>query len=276
MFEYFLTHILKRTISVPLGFGLLYPTLGGNIVFRSIKLNPPESVAKSVSVDIPYMRLNPKWLSIRSDVLKADSILMKDVKLRIDVSKPAALIHCLRNKTCSPAKLKTNSLKARTIATETAQTSQATTESTKDLRPLKVATKELIVEGGRITLFRGKESIDLRIVRINGEDLALPLRDSKFSLAADVLLETTNGLAPVRAKIVFDPKKEEILVAAVMRDVPLSSLNRIFPKLLSTVSPETIGSPENIGDGLGESKVAGVLSGELRLRYSGKNAWQLN
>lgn len=264
MFEFFLTHVLKRSLTLPLSFGMVYPAINGDIVIRSTELQPPAAEEIQARIAIPYARVAPKWASVRDDVLKADAVLLKDVEIDIDITRPSEVLHCLQNKLCRPS-----SVRGRLIGTSAAgDPSSVHSEGQEErLPPLRVYAKEFAIEGGILRVLRDDVVVPLEIVKIHGEELSMPLDMNSFTLNADMLLHSQRRPRPLRAKLQWDGLNQTLDLALVFREVPF----RYFEQLLPRIAPKLLGTEFSalhaVQSGI-EREVSGEVSGEIVLRYS--------
>lgn len=269
MFEFFLTHILKRSLTLPLSFGMVYPAINGDIVIRSTELQAPAAEEIQAHIAIPYARIAPKWASLREDVLKADRVLLRDVEIDIDIARPSELLRCLQNKLCRAPNARGRLTETTGVATPSAVRSEAEEEH---LPPLRVHAAAFTIESGELRVQRDDIVLPLEIVKIQGQGLSVPLEMESFTISADMLLHSQQRPRPLRAKLQWDALNQTLDLALVFREVPL----RHFEQLLPRIAPQLHAANYSAVQSDVEVQVSGEVSGEIVLRYSEREReWSL-
>ena len=260
LFSFFLKKILQKALTIPVAAGMVYPTLSGTLIVRSLELQPPQQQEHKVpSLFVRKAIIDPNWRTLFDPLVHVERVEFRGLRAQVNISDPVLLLHCLHNNHCvSPARFAAQRARIGVLP-EAAQAAGAEPENL--LEPLQVRADAAVLVDGEITLFNGSKQLHLEIVEASAKRIKLPLSEEPIALRADVLVRDSHEgpAVPVRILLTWDGQTEVLQVAMTLKKLPVQYLEQMFPQLQAQAS-KLLGGLEPGGG-------AGMLSGSLSLEY---------
>lgn len=243
MFSLLLKYILKKKLTMAVSWGLLYPTLMGNVVVNDVVIGPKPGVATAESITI-----NPEWKTSLDDVITIESAKIKNLKGQIDLNDPLRALGCLRNRNC---------IMGRKGDEQVVPEVKTDSEKKKDSRdPLKLYVKKYEIQSGELLFKRGEQALIVKNLFVSGAEANLPFESEKvgFSMKGLVVRKGQEGSYEFTAKGQWVKSTQVFHLDFDFEKLPLEYITFIK----------------------GEQSVVmtGMLSGAVALEYNGEtNNW---
>ncbi|MCB0322165.1 MAG: hypothetical protein KDD69_01295 [Bdellovibrionales bacterium] len=242
MFALLLRHILKRTLTIPLTWGLIYPTLTGDVIVLDIRLGKPPALATPIA-SVGRASIDLRWSTVFDDYIQADVATFEEVQVQLDAEEASKFVWCLQDSTCaSPAE------RLGRDAQPAAQPESAGTRKQSSPRPpLRLAVERFEVLDGALLVRSDKGALRLDVAHGEGGPLKLPLEEGDVQVTLDLFASSLEGQerVPVRAKVTWEAQTRKIRVSLLTRDFPAALLQPL----------------------LGSSPLDGTLQGEIQLEH---------
>jgi hypothetical protein len=267
MVTFLLKVLLRKALTIPLVWAVIYPNYDGDLIMRKVRLVDYDGTVEKTVAEVGKADIDLKWGSLFKDVVEVDQATLYDLRAEVAVDRPADIIRCMQGGSCFTKAGYRSAKKKKTGQEGLSDTDRGQDKS--ERKVLRVGIKSLSVERGQVKIIRDKAGVKVDVVRSEGENIQLPLNGSDLSLTADVFLSSADekgGAAekfPARLKLRWDGSSEVLTIRAKIKELPISLLQTAFPDLFPAVEAGfASGSPVQA-----QVEYGGRISGELALEY---------
>ncbi len=268
MIRFFLKLFLHKTLTIPLAWSLLYPTITGGLVLRNLRLVEYDGQVEKTHLQASKAEVSLKWSSLFSDTLEVKSAVLTELSGDLSIERPVEALRCARSGACLTKAAYKRSGQPK--ADKPASREDAAGEKKKALR-LHILSFE--AAGGKINVQQGTEVVTIQLLSVTGSELILPLEGQTVELEVKgYFLSPSTDIAaqeryPVRAKLAWNDASEVLTVHAKVKDLPLKVLSSLFPDLFPAQRLKT-SFPLPLQQG--KASYEGRINGELNLQYDAK------
>jgi hypothetical protein len=232
---------------IPIFWGLAYPSLGGDIVFKDVSLSKPAIVSAKKA------KINPKISTMFNRNFVVESAEFFDFEAVINLKDPTEIIRCVSGNGCQANSITPRPSKAKDKVEDESKG--------KKREPKKLIVEHFVANNGTL-LLRGESEYQFKLSSLSGDNFQLPLKDSNFDVYAIILFENELETQKIKAKLSWDGTQERLQVKAILKDFPLELAERV----LNELKPIETRS---------QSTTTGNVSGVLNLNYNAKTkTWE--